>query len=102
MFKLTDAMSTLMPFALPLYVGGNKLRSPKWMVCPAVAAPLTVTVKRLFVLLGAFVACSLVVNCVHAVFFPEMVRDLLARTTPEELVSAIVKGPENVVAVGKR
>lgn len=101
----TSAKSILIPFALPLYVGGIKLSIAKLTVAPPAFAASAWIVKTLFVF-GAFaLGYKSAVNCRQVVWLPEMPEtDVDARTSPEVVCKVSVKevAVKAVEEVGKR
>lgn len=97
-------MSTRMPFALPLYVGGKRLSSAKFRVSPDAAVPSSVTANVLFVSSPLTVGVNVVFSWVQFVptWAPDMLNEAEARMAPEELWSEMFRGPEKAELLGKR
>lgn len=98
----TSAMSTRIPFALFLNVGGKSENRAKLMVWPAAAAPSIETKKTLLVLGAELVGLNLRLTCVHFVVVPRRVVVAEPKTVPEVDRSPIVTGPEKDDDVGNR
>jgi hypothetical protein len=67
----TSAISTRIPFARFLNVGGNKENMAKLIVCPDAEAPSKVTVKRFVRALAEVLGVKVTMTCFHAVCWPE-------------------------------